>query len=780
MPHVLSSTAKTILDQMDSLFDNNIERNTNCGTMVTPPRFSKSHKESLNSPELSLATYRTTSSTITKHDSQVVDSTAPSGMVITAEQKLIFAEEAIMDPTWLDSEEEEEDEEENLVSGDQNKSFISISGSLLSGAKSDDSKSRSSSFGSSISVGSCGFGKSSLCDLSISSIGSKHSYENHLLDIIDMGKSNESLKHSDKSASGGSGYHELEYLYNLDRSDYDLSEDENNNKSIQPCQDQDDGSEDEKSAYLPPHLITQKSMKRNHSIDYDEFGTFQGGRYNLDEFSDVGLDESSEELDSCAKTADEDNTINGLDIDIQIGESVLNKESANTSAQDHDELRQSIENCPIIKIDDVDNCYDTLSIHCSIENTKNYSTIHAPSEPLLLLDNEAGIRTQDLVFSLFDCLGSKTRKKRYLKSDQSNFRWGHHVFQSCLRKRRYLQALTFIDEKSEIRLPTKGNDKFILDLLACHRFDEAIHEYETNILVLNQKIEECDSRQDLCSKYTRCINITHLNLGIIYLMAYDYDNAIKALNSTLETFIDDDKIYVRVLHLIACANYALGYFDSAHQLWINALTILNKDNAIDTRMILAQIYNNIGCSLFEISSESKALMYLNKSIAILKELTEKDKLLKTTHHIVATTRGNIGYLHLCMKKNTLAIDDFELCLNDGNRCLDEKDEFMIATLDYLVIAFLRIGNYNEALKVYSKILTSKIEKYNGAHDECTLILNKINLLQHKGKKNKNHTSKKCILNIYNSIEGNQIEQERFKKLLKSIGLYSRNIHTSVK
>ena len=777
---MLSSTAKTILDQMDSLFENDIESNTNFGTMMTPPRFSKSNKESLNSPELSLATYRTTSSTITKHDSQEVDSTAPSGMVITAEQKLIFAEEAIMDPTWLDSEEEEE-EEENLMSGDKSKSFISISGSLLSGAQSDDSKSRSSSFGSSISVGSCGFGKSSLCDLSISSIGSKHSYENHLLDIIDMGKSNESLKHSDISASGGSGYHELEYLYNLGRSDYDY-----NNKSIQSCQDQDDGSEDEKSAYLPPHLITQNAMKRNHSIDDDEFETFEGGYYNLDEFSDICLDESSEENESYANTADEDSTINGLDLDLAIEDNVLNKESANTSAQDHDELRQSIDsnlivkNCPVIKLADADHCYDTLSLHCSPENTEHLSTIDIPSEPLLLLDNEAGICTKDLVFSLFDCLGSKSRKKRSLKSDQSNFRWGHHVFQSCLRKSRYLQSLTFIEKKSEIRCPTKGNDKYILDLLACYKFDEAIHECENNILILNRKIEECDSRQDVCSNYQRCINMTQLNLGIIHLMACDYRNALKALNSTLETFTDDDEIYVRVLNLIACANYALGYFENAYQLWIDALAILKKDNVIDTRMVLAQIYNNIGCSLFEISSESKALMYLNKSVATLQEFTEKDKLLKTTLYIVATTRGNIGYLHLRMKKNTLAINDFELSLNDGNRCLDGKDEFITVTLDYLAIAFLRIGNYNEALKLYSKILTSRIEKHNGAHDECALILNKINLLQHKGKKNKNHTSKKCILNIYNSIEGNQIEQERFKKFLKSIGLYSRRSHNSVK
>jgi tetratricopeptide (TPR) repeat protein len=799
MPRELSSTAKAILDQMDSLFENDLERNTNYGATVTPPRFSKTNnKESLmNSPELSLATYRTTSSTITKCGSQGGDSTEPSGMVISAEQKFELAEEAIMDPTWLDSEEEEED----LTSDDKNKSFISVCGSLLSGVQSDDSKSRSYSFGSSISVGSCGFGKSSLCDLSISSIGSKNSHENHLLDMIDMGMNHENyerLKNCDKSASGGSGDHELEYLYNLDRSEYDSSEGEDTDASVQCSRTQDDSSEIEKSAYLPPHLITPKSKKRHHFVEYDEVEKIQGDISNSDGYTNGDLHSvSSDDHETCEKIhSNEENSMIDLDIDIHTEENVRKKESSNTSVQDHslgdNDAYLSSTKCQAIKIE------DDFYISDKMENVISTSL---PSEPLMLLNSEAGIFSGDLFFSLFDCLGSKTRKKRALKSDKSQFKWGHHVFRSCIERSRYLRMIDSsisardaskfcqfssphpeecltLTKSDEIDSPSKRNESYILDLLTCHKFQEVIQEYETHISLLNHKLKECDDSQDSYAKYQKCINVTYLNLGIIYLMTYDYSNTLKALNSALETFADDNQIHLDVLNFIACANYAMGYFESAHQIWTNALTILNKIEVKDTHVILAQIYNNIGCCLFEISSESNALTYMKKSIALQNKFTEKEQLLETNLCKIATIRGNIAYLYFRMKRNTLAVRHFESCLRDCDVCLDAKDEFIITALDYLAITFLRIGKDDEALKLYSKILTLTINKHNGAHDECTVILNKINLLQNKGKKKKNVSSKKCMLNIYNSIEGNQIQQERFEKLLKSIKLYTRRADTS--
>jgi tetratricopeptide (TPR) repeat protein len=819
MPRELSSTARAILDQMDSLFENDIERNPNSGTMVTPPRISKANKESLSSPELSHATYRTSSSTITKYDSQGGESAVPSGMVITAEQKFEYAEEAIMDPTWLDSEDDEEDDE---VNGDKNKSFISVTGSLLSGLQSDDSKSRSYSFGSSISVGSCGFGKSSLCDLSISSIGSKNSHDNNLLDVIDMGPNYQSPNSFDKSTPGDCVEHELEYLYNLEN----FSEDEDANTFNQSSLNHDDSSDDEKSLYLPSHLITQKAKKRNQSIEYDVFEKSQGSCGNLDDFSLGDLHEFSTQGKDRNIHAEEENSVTSLDSDFKSGVSkphgdVYNVDNTKIciSIGDKDMNCQSTDSflngkeCQVIEMEN-DVCSsrsscEALSNRSSPSKSEHFDSTILPSEQLLLLNHTAGIVIEDLVFSLFDCLGSKTRKKRNFKSDKSQFKWGHHVFQTCIQRLRNLRMiessissddtvrphyispprafedLNLNENINEIECSPQRNERRILDLLACHKFHEAIQQYEAEILRLNQNLDICDARQDLFAKYQRCINIATLNLGIMHLIIFDYESALKALNSALESFPDDNEIHVDVLNLIACANYAMGNFESAQQIWTNALTILNKHEIKNTHVILAQIYNNMGCAVFETLSESKALMYLNKSIAIQSEFiqnpcNQKEHLHRTLLCKLTTTRGNIGYLHIRMKRYSSALRDFETCLRDGNLCLDADDKFVIATLDYLAITFLRLGKDDEALKLYSKILTSKIKEHNGAHDECTVILNKINLLQSKGKKKKNQASQKCIFNICNSIEDNQIEKERFEKLLKSIGLYTRRSHASVR
>ena len=63
---------------------------------------------------------------------------------------------------------------------------------------------------------------------------------------------------------------------------------------------------------------------------------------------------------------------------------------------------------------------EALSNRSSPSKSEHFDSTILPSEQLLLLNHTAGIVIEDLVFSLFDCLGSKTRKKRNFKSDKSS------------------------------------------------------------------------------------------------------------------------------------------------------------------------------------------------------------------------------------------------------------------------------------------------------------------------------------------------------------------------
>lgn len=719
MPRELSSTAKAIFDEMDSLFEDQ-SLTLNCDIMVTPPRPSKKMKDFMNSPDLSLVTYCTAESTVTKNISHDHDVPSPPGMVINAaDQQYNYSKEAILDPTWLDSDEEEEDPE----NFDNNESFLSLNGSVLSAYHSEFAKSRSHSFGSSISVNSCGFGKHSLSDGSISSVGSKPCNEHILLDVIDVGKVYKKDWIGRTSVSDNSGGDILEHLYDIDNEL--VSTDDECSDSYNSCSTVSEvnlGIKKQEGADLPDH--EEKTIGNS----MEEKGN-----------NEIITRVISDPLDA-------------------------------NSNKEEDRFRTSF----LI--------HDTTSDKPFILNY----------EPILLMGSSVGLKRGDFVLSLFDCLGSKTRRKRANRNKQNDFKWGHFVVQRCLKYSRKMnrminflsgEQLTFLSLHSKCRFgglrcqnspdvfsveekyasTTESCDDQLLSFLNNDEFAKAIQWYTKNTDNRNESDEDV---------HGDAIILRNLNFGLIYLLDSDYERSVSILSKLFSKVKEQYEPCLDVLTLLGCAYYGLDDFQSAESTFRDAVTILKKRQSPEKDIILSQMYNNIGCCLFEMSSESNALKYMRKSFLLQKKHTSQNyenikSVSAATILRLVSIRGNLGYLHLRMKNNLCAISEFEMCLNDEYMILEPNDELIISTLDHLAIALLRAGKSDEAIQIYSKILTSKIHTHSDDHSECGTLLKKLSLLQICGKHQKS-VRNRVVTAIYKNIDGNQVEYERFEKFLKSI------------
>lgn len=217
------------------------------------------------------------------------------------------------------------------------------------------------------------------------------------------------------------------------------------------------------------------------------------------------------------------------------------------------------------------------------------------------------------------------------------------------------------------------------------------------------------------------------------------------------------------------ANYGLGQFESAIKHWNSALQYLKKSNTKDHHALMSEILNNLGCAHFETGTCTKALKYLKESLEIQKNVIYegKEDLYHSSLMKFATTRSNIGYVYLRSKHPTEAIKFFEESLIDQNICLKPNHPLVIGTMDHLAIAFVKKGSNAEAIKLYSKMLTAKIEAQGFKQEDCVTTLTKLSLLQLKRNDKKASTS--CMNKIQSCLSScsDPCEMERFEKLLKA-------------
>jgi tetratricopeptide (TPR) repeat protein len=222
--------------------------------------------------------------------------------------------------------------------------------------------------------------------------------------------------------------------------------------------------------------------------------------------------------------------------------------------------------------------------------------------------------------------------------------------------------------------------------------------------------------------------------------------------------------------VLGSAYYAQGQFEKSLNLWCNALHTMKKSKT-NQKDAMAELMNNIGCIYFELGTEVKALKFMKQSLQvqlqeILHSVHEKGgRLYRHALIKLATTRANIAYIHLRMKNADQAISQFEESLTDQKLCLDPHHPFVVSTMDHLAISYVRKGEKDKAIQIYSKMLTAQIEADGAEHQECIAILTKLSVLQLKGRDKAGIRS--CMKKIQSSTrENGACQKERFEKLLK--------------
>ena len=496
-------SAAQFFQNMDNLLDDYGEDNDYVSNLFTPPRTAIKKLASAFSPGISTSTSptqttvseRSKDSTIiytypekdklwNENDNDedggkgsVIRETNPSGMVI-------LAKEAILDPTWLDSDEDEDADADADADAERgsfnNNSLFSTSGSVTAshglscGSVGFDDSSRSPSHSrtlsvgscSSLSVGSCGLGRVSLSDGSnISLSGSEgscgSSLNNHSrkvilnqIDIIDMGV--ESVSSSESSQDK---LNVLDYLYDLDRRDYDLSDCDDETGANNEVDIIVDEHDDEDSLYLPNHLISLKSPPRlsRHKNDTGDNSDIDG------ESSFIGNDDDS--LLSLASSKDQNSfatevkPTKAVAAPAREGGSMLTVTSFSAPAikciTDARESAISPLQTPETVLD-----HDDRSASSSDET--NLLSNCSPAPPKNLNEDPLGIIGGDVILSILDCPGSRTRKKRSSKKRSKDdlpydFNWGQHAVAGTFCCMRSLRKESL--EVSQVPAPATSSSK---------------------------------------------------------------------------------------------------------------------------------------------------------------------------------------------------------------------------------------------------------------------------------------------------------------------------------
>jgi len=782
----------------------------------------------------------------------------PTGMVISAPHDLYFAKEAILDPTWLDSfDDEEEDKEEvdepYVHTATNNKATASVSSTSSSKLISDagsTASSKSISLASSLSVGSCGFGNISLSGRSCNGVNaasagcagslstaSDSSRELSYADVVDMGVTSVS-----GSCDGSQGY-VLDYLYQLEKVDFstdsehsdcetsDVEQDQKEEKQKQEAISEEHNETveeghkevEEKSAYLPLHLMTPPRVKRQSR--------------------------SAESLDNVDPKPDDDDG----DDDMRI------KKNSKKECELYDDALKSFsfeESTPPIKnitttmIDEIPPVA-TASTDANLndatpsENTDVCSNT-SPCEPISL-DSEGlmGIVRGDCILSILDCPGKKTRKKRESKTKSGrkkkkvnggmgdDYNWASHSVKNSvnvirelrLEDSNYVSYHDFCksslspdrtgrslmlsqspsrdngapaDESSPRKALFSDSDNSVdstysrnahrsqrlefttIQNLKNNKYDEAVSNLEQMLSVFANQLQNCQRYEEDIKECNANAGTTLHNMGIVQMLNGRFQDSLdlftRAANIRATCCEDDDLDCIATKMMLGLAHYASEDFASAKKCWGETIALLNRGK-FKQSSLSAELLNNLGCVEYETGNEAKAIKHFESSLKLQRRAIISavyDHSVPSSKHMMmklAITQANIAYAHLRLKDADAAIPAFAICQQDLDVFLDDHHPFSMAVIDYLALSYLMKADKNNAIKMYSKMLTAQINFHGGGDNiYCDQTLTKLNMLQVKKKKKK--TIRAFLKKIQEFIENNNdpCQYERLLKLLKMSGI----------
>lgn len=156
-------------------------------------------------------------------------------------------------------------------------------------------------------------------------------------------------------------------------------------------------------------------------------------------------------------------------------------------------------------------------------------------------------------------------------------------------------------------------------------------------------------------------------------------------------------------------------------------------------LVLAEVINNIACIQYIIGNVTDSLNNFKKSISIQSSITkegiynnnnsaENTHLKKCYLFKYSITLCNLGYIQLIKKQFPSAVRSFESAVSYQQLFLQKDNNYLLSAMEYLAMANVSVGQIENALKLYNCMLQVSIEKFEPLHQECALILSKINLI----------------------------------------------------
>jgi len=266
----------------------------------------------------------------------------------------------------------------------------------------------------------------------------------------------------------------------------------------------------------------------------------------------------------------------------------------------------------------------------------------------------------------------------------------HFFFKSALDSAYYffISAQNIAEESGRDDMSAALGNSIGAVLLRQSRYEDAIEVLTSSATYF----ESVDKITNAARSYTN-IAAAHAELG-------NYNEAIKYSQDAIKIFKDNN---LDQFTLIALPNLATQYIQNGDTL--NGIKHFLEAEAFATaknnKRSLAITYNNLGDLYLSIHEFDKAEQYLDKSIALKKDLQILKGIDKAYH--------NLGYVHAANGKHDLALKYYE-------KAIETSDVQSLADIyDKMSQSYKEIGQLSNAL-LYS-------EKYSSIKDSLTQITN---------------------------------------------------------
>lgn len=351
-------------------------------------------------------------------------------------------------------------------------------------------------------------------------------------------------------------------------------------------------------------------------------------------------------------------------------------------------------------------------------------------EEALKLAEEA----QSLASSRIDTTGSiyagLLHKKALLITDKQNYQ------QSIALLEKSISLRNKDVEKADTAIALSYNALGI-NYLYLGSYDKALENYSAALdLYKGRQVKTAD------------LAMINQNIGIVYAITGDYDNANKYFHESLtinQQLISQDDPKLAVIYVNYGRYYSLiGNDREALVMYEKAENIFKQKQETNANTV-ASLYHNIGNIYANNADYDKALLYFNKALSLYKSLTSDGE------QKIPAILSNIGFIYEKEGNYKLALENYLLSVEKG-----KNSQNAVIIYRNLANLYSLTENPADAAVYFELALDESVAQYGNNHPETALTLLKYGeFLSISGNNAEAVAFLEKGLNIYLELFGNK-------------------------